>query len=129
MHYLDTSALFKLCCPERESAALDEWLDEHPGAWVTSALSQVELTRAVARTHSSALARVPIVLAQCERLAIDERLGADASVVPPPELRSLDAIHLATALELAADLETLVTYDVRLAKAAQVNGLQVAAPT
>jgi uncharacterized protein len=129
VHYLDASALFKLCCPERESAALDDWLDEHPGAWITSALSQVELTRAVARTHSSALGRVPIVLARCDQLEIDGRVGADASVVAPPELRSLDAIHLATALQMSADLETLITYDIRLADAAKANGLRVAAPS
>ena len=129
MLYLDASALFKLCCPERESPALHEWLANHPGAWVTSTLSQVELTRAVTRTHSQALARVPIVLAKCDRLDIDDRVSADASVVAPPQLRSLDAIHLATALELTADLKALITYDIRLAEAAKVNGLQVAAPT
>lgn len=128
MNYLDSSALFKLCCLERESSALRAWLDDDGGSWVTSTLSQIELTRAVARTHSSELARVPIVLARCEQLAIDNRVSADASVVAPPELRSLDAIHLATALELSADLTALVTYDPRLAEAAKANGLQVAAP-
>lgn len=128
MLYLDTSALMKLCHLEAESAALYRWLAAHSGDWVTSALTEVELTRAISRADAAALAHVPGVLARCDRLDIDERVRADAAVLTPPELRTLDAIHLATALELAADLEAVITYDKRLAESAEAAGLTVAAP-
>jgi uncharacterized protein len=96
---------------------------------VTSALTEVELTRAVARADASALAHVPGVLARCDRLDIDERVRADAAVLTPAELRSLDAIHLATAVELIADLEAFVTYDKRPGESGEAAGLAVAAPS
>lgn len=128
MLYLDTSALAKLCHHEAESDALKRWLDQHPGDWVTSALTEVELARAAARLSASALAHVPGVLAQCDRLEIDERIRADAAVLTPAEARSLDAIHLATALELTADLAAFLTYDKRLGEAARASGLTVTTP-
>lgn len=128
MLYLDTSALMKLCHLEAETAALHRWLAAHPGDWVTSALTEVELTRAVARADASALAHVPGVLARCDRLDIDERVRADAAVLTPTELRSLDAIHLATALELITGLEAFITYDKRLGDSAEAAGLIVTAP-
>lgn len=129
MLYFDTSALAKLCSPEPETVPLGRWLQDHPGEWVTSALTRLELTRAVARADSSLLARVPIVLNRCHQLELDERILVDAGVVKPVGLRSLDAIHLATALELTADLEAVVSYDNRLREAAEANGLGVAAPS
>lgn len=128
MLYLDTSALLKLCHHEVESGALQKWLGNDHGDWVTSVLTEVELTRAVARARPSALSRVPNVLAQCDRLEIDEGVRADAASLTPTELRSLDALHLATALQVAADLVAFVTYDKRLAEHAEVAGLPVAAP-
>lgn len=128
MLYLDTSALVKLCRIEAESAVLWRWLATRPGDWVTSALTEVELTRAIARADPPALAQVPAVLARCDRLEIDERVRADAAVLTPVELRSLDAIHLATALELAPGLAGFVTYDKRLADSAEAAGLTVVSP-
>lgn len=128
MLYLDTSALMKLCHLEAGSATLQRWLAAHPGEWVTSALTEVELTRAIARANASALAHVPLVLARCDRLDIDERVRADAAVLTPTELRSLDAIHLATAVEFVSDLEAFITYDKRLGESAAAAGLTVVAP-
>lgn len=128
MLYLDTSALVKLCRIEGETATLHQWLAENPGDWITSALSEVELPRAIARADAQALAHVPAVLARCDRLEIDARVRADAAVLSPPTLRTLDAIHLATALELGPDLQAFVVYDTRLADAARTSGLQVEAP-
>ncbi len=128
MLYLDTSALLKLCRREAESVALTGWLFDHPSDWVTSALTEIELNRAVARVDAAALVHVPGVLARCDRLEIDARIRADAAELAPPELRSLDAIHLATALELSNDLAALLTYDIRLGKAAESMGLVVKAP-
>lgn len=129
MLYMDTSALMKLCRVEAETKALREWLAANPDDWVTSALAEVELPRAVARADASALAHVPGVLARCDRLEIDDRVRADAAVLTPLELRTLDAIHLATALELARDLLAFVVYDKRLAGAAAASGLTVEAPS
>ncbi|MQA98433.1 MAG: PIN domain-containing protein [Streptosporangiales bacterium] len=129
MLYLDSSALAKLFAPEAESEALRAWLAADRGRWITSTLTEVELTRAVARAKPTALAHVPGVLARCDRLDIDDRVRADAAVLVPPELRTLDSIHLATALELASELEALVTYDKRLAQAAQAAGLTVETPS
>lgn len=128
MLYLDSSALAKLFAPEAESDALRARLDSYEGRWVTSTLTEIELTRAVARAKPSALAHVPGVLARCDRLDIDDRVRADAAVLIPPELRTLDAIHLATALELESELEALITYDKRLAQAAQAASLTVESP-
>ena len=128
MLYLDTSALMKLCHQEDESRTLRRWLDEHRVDWVTSAVTEVELTRAAARVGPSALSQVPRIIARCDSLEIDERIRADAAVLTPAELRSLDAIHLATALELVADLTAFITYDKRLGECARSAGLTVTAP-
>lgn len=129
MLYFDSSALMKLCRVEPESAALRHWLAEHPAAWVTSTLAEVELIRATARADPPALAYVHRVLAECDRLAIDPRVRTEAAALGPTELRSLDAIHLATALEFEAELEALLTYDKRLADAAGSYGLSVYGPS
>ncbi len=51
-----------------------------------------------------------------------------AGRLDPPALRSLDAVHLAAALDLGDELDGLVTYDVRLAEAAKANGVAVVTP-
>nr|WP_222850962.1 type II toxin-antitoxin system VapC family toxin [Phytoactinopolyspora mesophila] len=125
---MDTSTLVKLCRVESETRALRDWLAETGVDWVTSTLTEVELPRAVARVDAAALAHVPGVLARCDRFDIDERVRADAAVLLPPELRTLDAIHLATALELADELVAFLAYDMRLIEAARANGLPVESP-
>lgn len=129
MLYLDTSALVKLCRIEVETKALRDWLAGRTDEWVTSALTEIELTRAVARADPAALAHVPGVLARCDRLEIDERVRADAAVLSPLALRTLDAVHLATALELVRDLAAFVAYDIRLTDAARASGLPVESPS
>lgn len=128
MLYLDTSALAKLCKIEAESAALEQWLEDHPAAWVTSAITEVELTRSIARAYPAGLARVPGLLQRCDRLRIDERVRTEAAALEPSTLRSLDAIHLATALELSESLDAFLVYDKRLGEAAEAMGLTVEAP-
>lgn len=130
MLYLDTSALVKLVRIEQESAALERWLQERSAApWVASALVEVELPRAVRIADPASLINVPGVLATIDLLEIDATVRANAAAITPPTVRSPDAVHLATALELAADLEALVTYDKRLGEAARSAGLGWAAPT
>lgn len=129
MLYLDTSALAKLCKIENESDALERWLDARSKTWVTSAITEVELTRSVARWYPPGLPRVQGILSRCDRMRIGEHVRAEAAALEPPTLRSLDALHLATALEVADGLEAFVTYDKRLGEAAEAMGLTVQAPS
>jgi predicted nucleic acid-binding protein len=129
MLYLDTSALVKLVHPEAETDALVRWLGERPDLpWVASALVEVELVRAVRVAEPADLVHVPAVLARVDMVDIDGIVRANAAAVAPETVRSLDAIHLATALELAADLTALVAYDKRLGEAAAAAGLTWTAP-
>jgi predicted nucleic acid-binding protein len=130
--YLDTAALVKLVRVEAESAALVNWLNEHPGRpLVSSALVEVELPRALRRSQPGVLGSVANVLGRLYRVEIDASVRATAGAYPEPMLRSLDAIHLATAEMLIASgkaLTAFVTYDKRLAETAGQLGLAVAAP-
>jgi uncharacterized protein len=129
--YLETSALVKLIRIERESDALDDWLDERTELrWITSALTEVELPRAIRAVAPEGLSAVPSVLARLDRFEIDAVIRSTAAAYPNPALRSLDAIHLATAQIAAtvAPLTALVTYDNRLREAAEALAMAVVAP-
>lgn len=130
--YLDTSALVKLVRVEEGSHDLADWLDQRTEMpWITSALAEVELPRAIIRTGQlERLASVPSVLARLDLFEIDEVVRTTAAAYQDPQLRSLDAIHLATASVAAsvATLAALVTYDSRLAEAAGLLGMPIAAP-
>ncbi|OBG29228.1 type II toxin-antitoxin system VapC family toxin [Mycobacterium sp. 852002-51057_SCH5723018] len=131
MIYLDTSALVKLVRIEPESDALADWLDERTDApWITSALAEVELARAVRAIAPEGLSAVPSVLARLDRFEIDEVVRATAAAYPDPALRSLDAIHLATVQIAAATapLTAMVCYDNRLNDAARALGIAIATP-
>lgn len=130
MIYLDTAALVKLVRREVESDALVDWIAGRPGElMVSSALAEVELPRALRRTEPALLASVPGVLGRIAVYEIDELVRTTAAAYDKPAIRSLDAIHLATAdAVLAEDLTVFVTYDRRLLAAAEELGLPVAAP-
>lgn len=131
MIYLETSALVKLIRIELESHALDDWLDEHTELrWITSALTDVELPRAIQAVAPEGLSAVPSILARLDRFEIDAVIRSTAAAYPNPALRSLDAIHLATAQIAAsvAPLTALVTYDNRLGQAAEALAMAVVAP-
>lgn len=132
MIYLDTSALVKLVRVEEGSHDLADWLDQRTEMpWIASALAEVELPRAIIRTGQlKRLASVPGVLARLDLFEIDDVIRTTAAAYQDPQLRSLDAIHLATASVAAsvATLTALVTYDSRLAEAAASLGLPIAAP-
>jgi len=125
--YLDTSALVKLCWPEPESAALRRYLRNWP-LRVSSTLIRTETLRAAARQPVPRLTGARRQLRGLAMVDIDRALLDQAGVLPPPETRSLDAVHLATALALGSDLGVVVTYDQRMAGAAVAQGLQVVAP-
>jgi hypothetical protein len=119
--YLDTSAFLKLLIQGSETTALRKWFAAHEPSW-SSQLLRTEALRAASRL-------------EIDHTTVERALGAISLVLPavstfftagrvdPPELRSLDALHLAAALELGDDLEGVVTYDGRMivgAKGAQI---------
>jgi uncharacterized protein len=126
--YLDTSALVKLCWPEPESAALRRYLRRWP-LRVSSTFIRTEALRAAGRQPVPRLAGARRQLRGLVMIDVDRALLDQAGVLPPPETRSLDAVHLATALALGPDLGVVVTYDQRMAHAALAQGLDVAAPS
>jgi predicted nucleic acid-binding protein len=127
--YLDTSAFVKLVRGERETPSLQEFLTERPGTpLVSSALLVVETRRAIVRQAPGELARADLLLTRIDQVDITRAVVEAASRLPDPTLRSLDAIHLATALQLGQELTALVTYDSRLAAAAGRQQLPVVTP-
>jgi len=129
MLYLDSSALVKLVVAEPESAALLNLLRTSP-IRVSSTLSLAEVPRALRRAgfSSGARRRARDVLARVNLVDVDRRVLSGAAALDPAELRTLDAIHLATALSIREDLLAVVTYDRRLTAAAQRAQLEVLAP-
>ncbi len=129
MIYLDSAAVVKLVRSEPGTTALVAWLNARVGVpLLSSVLVEVEVPRALRRSAPAALPAVPATLARLYRLEIDATVRAAAGSLPDPNLRSLDAIHLATAVRIGAPLQALVTYDARLLGAAQQAGLPVASP-
>ena len=127
--YLDTSALAKLVVIEAESTALRTWLAERPGTpLVTNLIGAVELQRLAARVSQQALSTAVLLLARIDLLSLTPGALATAATLPPVEVRTLDALHIASAAELS-DLEGLVTYDSRMYDAAAGYGLPVARPS
>ena len=125
MHYLDTSAIAKLAAAEPESDALASTL-AHARSRVTSRVGLVEFRRlayrsGVARDRTSAVVAALVTVELDERI---ERLAASVDV----GLRTLDAIHLASALSLGDELHAFVCYDTRLSDAARAAGLPAIEP-
>jgi predicted nucleic acid-binding protein len=129
LYYADTSAVVKLLVEETDSKAFAAFYDAHNDAeWVSSALLRIELTRAVARAMPALLPDAQDLLLAFSCIAIDEDIVEGAMNEPDRALRSLDAIHLATARILAPELDALVTYDDRLLRAATDAGLVTISP-
>lgn len=129
MLYLDSSAVVKLIVPEPETGALVETLRSDP-EMVSSVLARVEVLRAVQRSGArrAVADRADSILCRMALVRLEEGIVTTASELRPLELRTLDAIHLATALSLLPQLSGLVTYDARLASAARTAGLAVQVP-
>jgi predicted nucleic acid-binding protein len=129
MIYLDSAAVVKLVHAESETAALRAWLYERADiGWTSSVLVEVESFRALARYTPQVVTRLPAVLDQIELIDMTPRIRALAQTIEPMTVRSLDAIHLATALHQRSALTTFVTYDKRLLGAARTADLPVSAP-
>lgn len=126
--YLDSSALVKLAVREPESDALRRHLrGRRP--WLTSSLARTEVLRALLPGGEAAVAAGRAILARCDLLRVNDRVLALAGMMQPPELRSLDAIHLATVQRVRDDISELVIYDGRMAEAARQLGYRVASPS
>jgi predicted nucleic acid-binding protein len=126
--YLDASAVVKLLVREAETSALRRRLKDWPHR-ASSALLRVELLRTVRRAGLPRLTEgARRHLASIDLIRLDDDLLERAAGIEPSTVRSLDAIHLATALSLGSDLAAVVTYDARISTAAQALGLPVVAP-
>jgi uncharacterized protein len=129
LYYIDTSAAIKLLVEETHSKAFAAFYDADTDAeWVSSALLRIEIIRAVARAKPVLLPDARDLLLAFSYITIDDEIVEAAMAEPDRSLRSLDAIHLATARLLGPDLDAIVTYDDRLAKAASDAGLVTASP-
>jgi uncharacterized protein len=127
--YLDASALVKLVVVELESSALTRFL----GDWtsrVTSRISAVEVARVSRPTAASEVVeRANAVLDRVTFVELSSEIARLAGVLDPLALRSLDAVHVASALSLGSDAGPFVTYDARMQEVATAAGLEVRAPT
>jgi hypothetical protein len=142
MIYFDTNALLKLIRQDAHSEALGAFIDARPATrWFSSEIAKTELARTVRRINHDDRGRLidgPRLRAELsyaeriwERLdliAVSTRVLDDAGAIEQPFLRTLDAIHLAAAMSMRMSLSAFVTYDKKLAAAAQEVGLPVQAP-
>jgi uncharacterized protein len=125
--YVDSSALVKLVVEEPESGPLRALLERDPDQ-LASAIVEIEVIRAVRRAVPELTAQAQRVVSQITVVEPNEAIRMRAAVLEPVTLRSLDALHLATALELEDELNVLLTYDERMAASARAFGLAVLAP-
>ena len=125
--YVDSSAIVKLAVAEPESKALRRFLSRRQPL-VSSALARTEVARALMPSGVEAVSRGEEVLRRIQLVRVNDRVLSAAGRMQPPELRSLDSIHLASARVLGSSVKQIVTYDERMAAAAAAAGWSVAAP-
>ncbi len=125
--YIDSSAIVKLAVREPESDALRKYLHRRRPL-ISSALARTEVHRALLPGGDAALTAGRRVLARVDLVRVNDRVLNAAGVLLPIELRSLDAIHLATAGHIGTELDEIVTYDERMASAARLMGYKVSSP-
>lgn len=127
--YLDSSAFVKIVVDERESSALRAFLETQDASVVSSALLRAEALRAVRHLGPEVLALVREGLRRVDLVGLDDRVLDTAGMLAPDVLRTLDAIHLATAIQVGDDLQAIVTYDARMIDAAGRLGLKTVTPS
>lgn len=128
MIYLDTSALVKLVIEETESGALENWLVVQEETVATSMIGRIELLRACRRAAPTAVSNAELLLGDLAVIPLTGWHTDIAEYIGPPELRTLDALHLAAAFAMSDVLSALVTYDKRLRDAAVLANLRVVTP-
>lgn len=127
MIYVDSSALVKLVLPEAESSSMIEFAAKFD-TLVTSTIGAIEFRRAVKRHYAQQLWAVERVLAEMTILELSHEVRRTAELLEPTILRTLDAIHIASALVIREELEAFVAYDERLLEAARLAGIPTASP-
>jgi hypothetical protein len=127
VRYIDASALVKIAVVEPDSDALRRFLSDRTPL-VSSALTRAEAVRAVRHKGPEALVRVRQTLLAIDLVPVDDEILDAAGLLDPRILRTLDAIHLATALALGDDLHVLVSHDERMLRSAALLGLPTASP-
>ena len=125
--YVDSSAIVKLAVAEPESAALRRYLSRRRPL-MSSALARTEVARALMPSGPEAVARGELVLRRIQLVRVSDRVLSAAGRMTPAELRSLDAIHLASVRQLGLPVRQIVTYDERMADAAKACGWAVSSP-
>jgi uncharacterized protein len=125
--YLDASAFVKLVIDQPESQALQAFLEGSPSI-ASSALARAEAVRALRHKGPDALLGLREMLRAIDLVPVDEEILDAAGLLDPGILRTLDAIHLATAIAIGDDLDVVVTYDGRMLEAAALMGLPTASP-
>ena len=128
MHYFDSSALVKMMVEEPESSVLNAWVEAEHVRAVSSDLARTETIRAVRRYRPDLTVQARSLFDSVACVRITAEIVERAALLDPPGLRSLDAIHLATALELGNEIDGLVTYDERLTQAALERGIPTITP-
>jgi predicted nucleic acid-binding protein len=126
--YLDSSAIVKLVVREPASEGLRRYL-RNRRPLLSSALARTEVLRALLGLGEEAVGRGRDVLARIDLVRVNDRVLNAAASLLPEQVRSLDAIHLATAGQLGTDLASVVTYDDRMAVVARDLGYRVAQPS
>lgn len=127
--YLDTSAAVKLVVVEAETGALRAWFKKVSADIVSSDLLRTELLRATRRGAPDAMEQARAVLDSVTLLTVTTPILERAGELDPNLVRSLDAIHLASALQLGDDLEGIIGYDTRLTDAARLHGIKTISPS
>lgn len=125
---LDSSAIVKLVVDEPESSALTDYIRNQDSTLTASVISEVEVFRAVARVSNDLTNRVTALLSDFVMLPLTGSIRWRASSMSPTSLRTLDAIQLATAVELLPSLSCFVSYDERLNEASEAAGVAVCCP-
>lgn len=126
--YLDASALVKLFIPESESEAMEAALRADWPSQIASEILSVEVSRVALKHSRAASSRAIKVLRSVALMPLTPQIRSDAARIRPPTLRTLDAIHLASALSARDQIGAIFTYDTRLADACRDAGLRVLAP-
>jgi predicted nucleic acid-binding protein len=126
--YLDASALVKLVLAEEESDALRRFMDVMEVHAVSCSIAGVEIVRAVRRAAPRLMPQASALLGELEVIAVTDAMLELAGRIDPPEMRTIDAIHLAAAWTIRDDLHSVVTYDLRMQAGAAELGLRVESP-
>ena len=126
MWFIDSSAIIKLIKPEKESAALIKKL---PNGLIASRISRVEVTRTIIRNEPDLLDATYDVLADIQMVPVEDAIITIAENLPQfIDLRSLDSLHIASALSIKNVLKGIITYDKEMVKAAVALGFKTLSP-